>query len=105
MRPRVADPLEPGQLWAISPGGGEENSGLYRIEVNEGPGSGLKVLNKPVHNAVTIAEIAVEKGATALLMPVACRRQLVSASIVFTPAISSNAMFRLLVFMLKVAMQ
>lgn len=159
------DPLEPGQLWTISPGGGEENSGLYRIEVNEGPGSGVKVLNKPippafresigfaeqnlyarsmqlvgdkdprqheftvqlrafdaaksgaklgvaslialctsllkrsvrggliivgeinlggsiepVHNAVTIAEIAVEKGATSLLMPVACRRQLVDLS-------------------------
>ncbi len=159
------DPLEPGQVWTISPGGGEENSGLYRIEVNEGPGSWLKVLNKPippafresigfaeqnlyarslqlvgdkdprqheftvqlrafdaarsgaklgvaslvalctsllkrsvrggliivgeinlggsiepVHNAVTIAEIAVEKGATSLLMPVACRRQLVDLS-------------------------
>lgn len=159
------DPLEPGQVWTISPGGGEENSGLYRIEVNEGPGNGLKVLNKPIppafresigfaeqnlyarslqlvgdkdprqheftvqlrafdavksgaklgvaslvalctsllkrsvrggliivgeinlggsiepiHNAVTIAEIAVEKGATSLLMPVACRRQLVDLS-------------------------
>ena len=159
------DPLEPGQVWTISPGGGEENSGLYRIEVNEGPGSGVKVLNKPippafresigfaeqnlyarstqlvgdkdprqheftvqlrtfdaaksgaklgvaslvalctsllkrsvrggliivgeinlggsiepVHNAVTIAEIAIEKGATSLLMPVACRRQLVDLS-------------------------
>jgi ATP-dependent Lon protease len=42
------DPLEPGQVWTISPGGGEENSGLYRIEVNEGPGSGVKVLNKPI---------------------------------------------------------
>jgi ATP-dependent Lon protease len=159
------DPLEPGQVWSISPGGGEEKSGLYRIEVNEGPGTGVKVLNKPippafresigfaeqnlyarsvqlvgdkdprqheftvqlrafdaarsgsklgvaslvalctsllkrsvrggliivgeinlggsiepVHNAVTIAEIAVEKGATSLLMPVACRRQLVDLS-------------------------
>ena len=35
---------------------------------------------EPVHNAVGIAEIAVEKGATALLMPVACRRQLVDLS-------------------------
>jgi ATP-dependent Lon protease len=159
------DPLEPGQVWTISPGSGEENSGLYRIEVNEGPGSGLRVLNKPIppafresigfaeqnlyarslqlvgdkdprhhefsvqlrafdaaksgaklgvaslvalctallkrsvrggliiageinlggsiepiHNAVTIAEIAVEKGATSLLMPVACRRHLVDLS-------------------------
>jgi ATP-dependent Lon protease len=160
------DPLEPGQIWTISPGGaGDENPGLYRVEVNEGPGSGVKVLNKPVppafkesigfaeqnlysrsaqlvgdkdprqheftvqlrafdaaksgsklgvasllalctsllkksirggllvvgeinlggsiepiHNAVTIAEIAVEKGATALLMPVACRRQLFDLS-------------------------
>ena len=159
------DPLEPGQVWSISPGGVDENSGLYRVDVNEGPGSGVKVLNKPipqafresigfaeqnlyaravqlvgdkdprqheftvqlrafdaaksgaklgvaslvalctsllkrsvrggliivgeinlggsiepVHNAVTIAEIAVEKGATALLMPVACRRQLVDLS-------------------------
>lgn len=159
------DPLEPGQVWTISPGGGEEHAGLFRIEVNEGPGSSLKVLNKPIppafresigfaeqnlyarslqlvgdkdprhheftvqlrafdavksgaklgvaslvalctsllkrsvrggliivgeinlggsiepiHNAVTIAEIAVEKGATSLLMPVACRRQLVELS-------------------------
>lgn len=160
-----SDPLESGQVWTISPGGGEEHPGLYRIEVNEGPGSGVKILNKPVppafkesmgyaeqnlyarsmqlvgdkdprhheftaqlrafdasksgaklgmaslvalctallkksvrggliivgeinlggsiepiHNPVTIAEIAVEKGASALLMPVACRRQLFDLS-------------------------
>jgi ATP-dependent Lon protease len=159
------DPLEPGQVWTISPGGMEEGPGLYRIEVNEGPGSGVKILNKPVppafresmsyaeqnlytrakqllgdkdprhheftvqlrafdaaksgaqvgvaalvslctamlkksvrggiiivgeinlggsiepiHNPVTIAEIAVEKGATSLLMPVGCRRQLFDLS-------------------------
>lgn len=159
------DPLEPGQVWAISPGDGEEHPGLYRVEINEGPGSGVKILNKPVppafresmgyaeqnlyarstqlvgdkdprhheftaqlrafdasksgsklgvasllalctsllkksvrgglivvgeinlggsiepvHNPVTIAEIAVEKGATALLMPVSCRRQLFDLS-------------------------
>jgi len=159
------DPLEPGQIWSISPGGEEEHAGLYRIEVNEGPGSGVKILNKPipqafreslgyaeqnlyarsmqlvgdkdprhheftvqlrafdasksgaklgvaclialctsllkksvrggliiigelnlggsiepVHNAVTVAEIAVEKGATVLLLPVACRRQLFELS-------------------------
>lgn len=159
------DPLEPGQVWTISPGGEGEHPGLFRIEVNEGPGSGLKFLNKPVppafresagfaeqnlyaraklligdkdprnhafsvqlrafdaaksgtkvgvasllamctsllkksvrgglivigeinlggsieplYNAVTIAEIAVEKGATALLLPVSCRRQLFDLS-------------------------
>ncbi|CAA9891069.1 Putative ATP-dependent Lon protease (fragment) [Candidatus Methylobacter favarea] len=42
------DPLEPGQVWVISPGGGDENPGLYRIEVNEGSGNGVKILNKPV---------------------------------------------------------
>lgn len=156
-----ADPLEAGQVWTISPGGADDNPGLYRIEVNEGPGSGVRIMNKPtppafqesmryaeqnlyarsvqlvgdrdprshefsvqlrafdsaksgaklgvpalialssallrksvrgglvvvgeinlggsiepVHNAVNIAEIAVEKGAQALLMPVSCRRQL-----------------------------
>ena len=35
---------------------------------------------EPVHNPVTIAEIAVEKGASALLMPVSCRRQLIDLS-------------------------
>lgn len=159
------DPLEPGQVWAISPGGAEEHPGLYRIEVNEGPGSGLKILNKPVpaafreslgcaeqnlysrgvqlvgdknprqheftvqlrafdtaksgaklgvaalvalctsflkksvrgglvivgelnlggsidsvYNPVQLVEIAVEKGATAILMPVSCRRQLFDLS-------------------------
>jgi ATP-dependent Lon protease len=160
-----SDPLEPGQVWTISPGGSGDNAGLYRIEINEGPGSGVKILNKPVppafkesmgyaeqnlyaksphlvgdkdprhheftvqlrafdasksgaklgvaslvalctallkksvrggliivgeinlggsietiHNPVSIAEIAVEKEATALLMPVACRRQLIDLS-------------------------
>lgn len=159
------DPLEPGQIWTISPGGMDEHVGMYRIEVNEGPGSGVKILNKPVppafkesagfaeqnlysrarqlvgdrdprqheftvqvrafdaaktgaklgvatlialctallkksvrgglitvgeinlggsiepvHNAVSIAEIAVEKGAASLLMPVSCRKQLFDLS-------------------------
>lgn len=43
-----SDPLEPGQVWAISPGGTDEHPGLYRIEVSEGPGSGVRILNKPV---------------------------------------------------------
>lgn len=42
------DPLEPGQVWTISPGGMDEHIGLYRIEINEGPGAGVKILNKPV---------------------------------------------------------
>lgn len=43
------DPLEPGQVWTISEGGAgiDDNAGLYRIEVNEGPGSGVKILNNP----------------------------------------------------------
>ena len=35
---------------------------------------------EPVHNAVSLAEIAVEKGAKALLLPVSCRRQLFDLS-------------------------
>jgi ATP-dependent Lon protease len=31
---------------------------------------------EPVYNAVSIVELAVERGATAVLMPVVCRRQL-----------------------------
>ena len=41
------DPLPPGQMWAISPGGQDEHPGLFRIEANEGPGSGVKILNQP----------------------------------------------------------
>jgi ATP-dependent Lon protease len=159
------EPLECGQVWVLSPGGDEEHPGLFRLEVNEGPGSGVRVLNnpvpaafkesircaeqnlyaraqqlvgdrdprshefsvqlrgfdaakagaktgvgalialssallkksvrgglvvvgevtlggtiEPVHNAVTLAEIAVEKGAKALLLPVSCRRQLFDLS-------------------------
>ena len=35
---------------------------------------------EPVTNAVSLAEIAVEKGATTLLVPVSCRRQLLGLS-------------------------
>ena len=159
------EPLECGQIWALSPGGQEEHPGLFRIEVTEGPGSGVRVLNnpvpapfresircaeqnlyaratqlvgdrdprahefsvqirgfdaaktgaktgvaslialasallrksvrgglvvvgevtlggtiEPVHNAVTLAELAIEKGARSLLLPVACRKQLFDLS-------------------------
>ena len=41
------DPLPPGQVWGISPSSQDEGSGLYRIEVTEGPGSGVRILNRP----------------------------------------------------------
>lgn len=41
------DPLAPGQMWAINAGGQDDPTGLYKIEVNAGPGSGVKVLNRP----------------------------------------------------------
>ena len=44
----------------MSPGGPDENPGLFRIEVTEGPGSGLKVLNQsppgPLKESVRCAE-------------------------------------------------
>ena len=155
------DPLPPGHAWAISPGGQDEAPGLYRIEVTEAPGSGVKITNvgapgplresvqtayqnllarnrelvgdrdarqhelhvqaramdasrsggllgiplllaycsailgkslkggliavgglsvggsfEPIHNAVILTELAVEKGAQTILFPVAARRQL-----------------------------
>jgi len=42
-----SDPLPPGQVWAISPGGSDSQAGLYRIEVTCGPGGGVKILNTP----------------------------------------------------------
>jgi ATP-dependent Lon protease len=42
------EPLEAGQIWTLSPGSEGEHPGLFRIEVTEGPGSGVKVLNNPV---------------------------------------------------------
>ncbi len=159
------EPLECGQIWTLSPGGQEEHPGLFRLEVTEGPGSGVRVLNnpvpapfkesircaeqnlyaratqlvgdrdprehefsvqirgfdaaktgaktgvaslialssallrksvrgglvvvgevtlggtiEPVHNAVTLAELAIEKGAKSLLLPVSCRKQLFDLS-------------------------
>ncbi len=159
------DPMPPGQVWTVSPGGMEEHPGLYKIEINSGPGSGVKILNRPppkafvesvryaeqnlyarakelvgdrdprghefsvqlrafdasrsgtqlgvamvvalcsalierhirggliivggvnlggsiepVYNAVSIAELAVERGAASLLMPVSSRRQLYDLS-------------------------
>ncbi len=159
------DPLPPGHIWTISPGGPEEHAGLFRIDVTVGPGSGVKILNAPtpapfresvkyaeqnlyarakelagdrdprahefsiqlrafdasksgsstglgallalcsallqksirgglivvgqlnlggsidpVYNAVDVAELAVEKGSTTLLMPIFARKQLMDLS-------------------------
>ena len=35
-------------MWALGSGGADEHAGLYRIDVNDGPGSGVRVLNNPV---------------------------------------------------------
>ncbi len=54
------DPLPAGQAWALSPGGQDEAAGLHRIEVTEGPGSGVRILNQsppaPFRESVRIAE-------------------------------------------------
>ena len=42
-----SDPLPPGQVWIVSAGGGDENPGLYQVDITEGPGSGVKILNQP----------------------------------------------------------
>ena len=42
------DPLPPGQVWGMSPGGAETGPSLYRIEVTVGQGGGVKILNAPV---------------------------------------------------------
>ena len=42
------DPLPPGQVWGMSPGGAETGPSLYRIEVTVGRGAGVKILNAPV---------------------------------------------------------
>ena len=45
------DPLPPGQVWGIGPGGPETGPSLYRIEVTVGRGSGVRILNAPVPQA------------------------------------------------------
>ena len=41
------DPLPPGQVWGIGPGGPETGPSLYRLEVTVGRGSGVRILNAP----------------------------------------------------------
>jgi ATP-dependent Lon protease len=158
-------PLPAGQVWAISPRGQDEAIGLFRIEVTESPGSGVRILNQsppgpfresvriaeqnlysraselvgdrnprehefavqirsfgsakngsqvgvgvlvslcscllgkslkggliivgginlggsiePVHNPIDVVELALEKGATTVMMPISCRRALIDLS-------------------------
>jgi len=40
------DPPPPGRVFAIGPGGHDEAASLYRIEVTEGPGGGVRILNQ-----------------------------------------------------------
>ena len=47
------DPLPPGQVWTVSPGNDDEHPGLCRIEVKTGPGSGVRILNRPSPAAFT----------------------------------------------------
>ncbi len=44
----ASDPLPPGQVWTISPGGNGTSPALYRLEATVGPGNGVKILNAPV---------------------------------------------------------
>ena len=55
-----SDPLPAGQVWAISPGGQDDSTGLFRIEVTENPGGGVRILNRsppgPFRESAGIAE-------------------------------------------------
>ena len=55
-----SDPLPAGQVWVISPGGQDERTGLFRIEVTESAGGGVRILNqsppRPFRESAGIAE-------------------------------------------------
>ncbi len=66
------DPLPPGQVWAIGPGTDGADTGLYRIEVVVGKGSGgAKILNHPIppafRESVNVAEQNLYAGAAELV--------------------------------------
>ena len=42
-----SDPLPPGEVWGISPDNNGEHAGLFKVDVTVGPGSGVRILNKP----------------------------------------------------------
>lgn len=41
------DPQPPGQVWTLNSGGLDEPVGLFKVECNIGPGTGVKILNRP----------------------------------------------------------
>ena len=55
-----SNPLPVGQVWVISPGGQDESTGLFRIEVTESSGGGVRILNQsppgPFRESAGIAE-------------------------------------------------
>ena len=55
-----SDPLPAGQVWAISAGGQGDGTGLFRIEVTESPGGGVRILNqsppRPFRESASVAE-------------------------------------------------
>jgi len=42
-----SDPLPPGEVWGISPDNSGEHTGLFKVDVTVGPGSSVRILNKP----------------------------------------------------------
>ncbi|MCO4261477.1 BREX system Lon protease-like protein BrxL [Pseudarthrobacter sp. MDT3-26] len=54
------DPLPPGQVWGVAEGGPDSGPGLYRIDVTDSPGSGVRLLNQgapaPLRESVKVAE-------------------------------------------------
>ena len=67
-----SDPLPPGQVWAIGPGVEGTGPGLYRIDVQVGPGAGgAKILNQPsppaLRESVQVGEQNLYAGGKALV--------------------------------------
>jgi ATP-dependent Lon protease len=66
-----ADPLPPGQVWGIGYGGKDEGPGLYRVDVTEGPGGGVRIANAqvppPFRESVRFAEANLYANARALV--------------------------------------
>ena len=65
------DPWPPGQVWGLSEAGGEVGPGLYRIEVKEAPGSGVRLVNQAapaaLRESVKLAKQNLVSGARGLV--------------------------------------